>query len=95
MKLYFDVLFQDKKVPISDVTEVIDAVAKELTTEHKWLIQTVRDAGVIDATDLAPHQMIHIMPRDMPSLRLTADGVLEERTIPRDIPSRPLEDKND
>tara|TARA_R100001443_G_scaffold115400_1_gene133083 strand:- start:3137 stop:3361 length:225 start_codon:yes stop_codon:yes gene_type:complete len=70
MKLYFDVLFQDKKVPISDVTEVIDAVAKELTTEHKQLIQTVRDAGVIDATDLAPYQIIQIKPKNMPSIPL-------------------------
>jgi len=70
MKLYFDVLFQDKTIQLSDVTEVIDAVAKELTTEHTRLIRTVRDAGVIDATDLAPYQMIQIRPRNMRSLLL-------------------------
>lgn len=68
MKLYFDVIFQDKSVPIGDVAETIEAVAKELTTEYKWLVETVQDAGIIDTSDLAPHQMIHIIP-NMKSLR--------------------------
>ena len=68
MKLYFDIIFQDKRVPIQDVADTIDAVAKELTTEYGSLVESVKDAGIIDTDELAPHQMIHVMPRNLPSV---------------------------
>ena len=31
-------------------------------------LESVKDAGIIDTDELAPHQMIHVMPRNLPSV---------------------------